>query len=98
VRHHLDRFEGLGIYDRRQAALHELGESAKDWEPMDDLAEVLRIAMAAEIEPVELCDIEIDYFMRFLRALEDPISRHDRLGVPVRVPSDLPLDPISDPS
>ena len=30
VRHHLDRFEGLGIYDRRQAALHELGESAKD--------------------------------------------------------------------
>jgi len=30
VRHHLDRFEGPGIYDRRQAALHELGESAKD--------------------------------------------------------------------
>jgi len=65
---------------------------------MDDLAEVLRIAMAAEIKPVELRDIEIDHLMSFLRALEDPISRHDRFGVPVRVPSDLPLGPISDPS
>lgn len=98
VRHHLDPFEGLGNYDRRQAALHELGEAAKDWEPMDDLAEVLRIAMAAEIEPVELSETEIDQLMSFLSALEDPISRHGRLGVPDRVPSDLPLDPISDPS
>lgn len=98
VRHHLDPFEGLGNYDRRQAVLHELGEASKDWEPMDDLAEVLRIAMAAEIEPVELSEVEIDQLMSFLRALEDPISRHGRLGVPDRVPSDLPLDPISDPS
>jgi cytochrome c peroxidase len=98
VRHHLDPFEGLGNYDRRQAALHELGEAEKDWKPMDDLAEVLRIAMAAEIEPVDLSESEIDQLMSFLRALEDPISRHGRLGVPDRVPSDLPLDPISDPS
>ena len=98
VRHHLDPFEGLGNYDRRQAALHELGESEKDWKPMDDLAEVLRIAMAAEIEPVDLSESEIDQLMSFLRALEDPISRHGRLGVQDRVPSDLPLDPISDPS
>ena len=98
VRHHLDPFEGLGNYDRSQAALRKLGESAKDWEPMEDLAEVLRIAMAAEIEPVDLSETEIDQLMSFLRALEDPISRHGRLGVPDRVPSDLPLDPISDPS
>ena len=98
VRHQLDPFEGLGNYDRRQAALHELGEAEKDWKPMDDLAEVLRIAMAAEIEPVDLSESEIDQLMSFLRALEDPISRHGRLGVPDRVPSDLPLDPISDPS
>ncbi len=98
VRHHLDPFEGLGNYDRRQAALHELGEAAKDWEPMEDLAEVLRIAMAAEIQPVELSDSEIEQLMAFLGALEDPISRHGRLGVPDRVPSELPLDPISDPS
>ncbi|MGH1577182.1 cytochrome-c peroxidase [Planktotalea sp.] len=98
VRHHLDPFEGLGNYDRRQAALHELGEGAKDWEPMDNLAEVLRIAMAAEIEPVALTEGEIDQLMAFLSALEDPISRNGRLGVPDRVPSDLPLDPISDPS
>ena len=98
VRHHLDPFEGLGNYDRQQAALHELGEASKDWEPMDDLAEVLRIAMAAEITPVELNDSEVDQLMSFLRALEDPISKHGRLGVPDRVPSDLPLDPIADPS
>ncbi|MEP5154904.1 cytochrome c peroxidase [Planktotalea sp.] len=98
VRHHLDPFEGLGNYDRRQAALHELGEGAKDWEPMDNLAEVLRITMAAEIEPVALSDEEVDQILAFLGALEDPISRHGRLGVPDRVPSELPLDPVSDPS
>lgn len=98
VRHHLDPFEGLGNYDRSQAVLHKLGEEAKDWEPMEDLAEVLRIAMAAEIEPVDLSKTEIDQLMSFLRALEDPISRHGRLCVPDRVPSDLPLDPISGPS
>lgn len=98
VRHHLDPFEGLGNYDRRQAALHELGEGAKDWEPMDNLAEVLRIAMAAEIEPVALSDSEVDQILAFLSALEDPISHHGRLGVPDRVPSELPLDPVSDPS
>ena len=65
---------------------------------MDNLAEVLRTSRADEIEPVELRDIEIDQLMSFLRTLEDPISRHGRLGVPVRMPSDLPLDTISDPS
>jgi cytochrome c peroxidase len=54
--------------------------------------------MATEIEPVKLNEGEIDQLMAFLRALEDPISRNGRLGVPDRVPSDLPLDPISDPS
>ena len=65
---------------------------------MDDLAEVLRIAMAAEIKPVDLNELEISQLMSFLHALEDPISRNGRLGVPDRVPSELPLDPISDPS
>ncbi|MGB7317293.1 MAG: cytochrome c peroxidase [Planktotalea sp.] len=98
VRHHLDPFEGLGNYDRRQAALHALGEDTHDWDPMEDLAEVLRIAMAAEIAPVDLNETEISQLMSFLRALEDPVSRNGRLGVPDRVPSDLPLDPIADPS
>lgn len=98
VRHHLDPFEGLGNYDRRQAALHELGEGAQDWKPMEDLAEVLRIAMAAQIEPISLSDTEVDELMAFLKALEDPISRHGRLGVPTYVPSELPLDQIGDPS
>ena len=97
VEHHLDPFEGLGNYDRNQATLHDLN-GTEDWEPMEDLAEVLRIAMAAEIEPVELTSAEIDQLMAFLDALEDPISRYGRLGVPDRVPSELPLDPISDPS
>jgi cytochrome c peroxidase len=98
VRHHLDPIEGLGNYDRRQAALHELGEGVKDWTPMEDMAEVLRIAMASEIEPVQLNDAEIAQLMSFLKALEDPVSRHGRLGVPDRVPSELPLDPVGDPS
>jgi cytochrome c peroxidase len=62
------------------------------------MAEVLRIAMASEIEPVQLNDAEIAQLMSFLKALEDPVSRHGRLGVPDRVPSELPLDPVGDPS
>lgn len=98
VEHHLDPIESLGNYDRRQAELHAIGEAAKDWAPMENMAEVLRIAMAAEIEPVDLARREIDQLIAFLRALEDPVSKHGRLGVPERVPSNLPLDPTADPS
>lgn len=98
VRHHLDPIEGLGSYDRKQAALHELGEAAEDWKPMEDMAEVLRIALSTEIEPVDLSEAEIAQLMAFLKSLEDPISLNGRLGVPERVPSDLPLDPVSPPS
>lgn len=99
VKHHLDPIESLGNYDRRQAELHAIGEGAEDWKPMENMAEVLRIAMATEIEPVALSETEIDHLMAFLAALEDPVSRHGRLGVPERVPSNLPLDPVSaDPS
>jgi len=55
--------------------------------------------MATEIEPVDLSSREIDQLIAFLAALEDPISKHGRLGVPERVPSDLPLDAATaDPS
>jgi len=98
VAHHLDPIESLGNYDRRQAELHAIGEAAEDWVPMENMAEVLRIAMASEIEPVGLTETQIDQLMAFLSALEDPVSKHGRLGVPERVPSDLPLDPAPDPS
>lgn len=98
VRHHLDPIEGLGNYDRKQAALHAIGDEEKDWTPMNNMAEVLRIAMASEIEAVALSEDEIGQLMAFLAALEDPISKHGRLGVPDYVPSELPMDAVGDPS
>ncbi|MEM9580639.1 MAG: cytochrome c peroxidase [Pseudomonadota bacterium] len=93
VRHHLDPIDALGNYDRNQAALLTMGDGAEDWKPMEDMAEVLRIALATELDPVQITDAEVDQLMAFLRSLEDPISKHGRLGVPERVPSDLPMDP-----
>lgn len=98
VVHHLDPIDSLGNYDHKNAALHIVDGLPDDWTPMDNMAEVLRIAMANELEPIDLTDPEIDQLMAFLKALEDPISRHGRLGIPERVPSGLPMDALPDPS
>lgn len=98
VRHHLDPFDALGKYDRTQARLHALDNSRADWDALDDLSELLRIATSVDIEPVELSDAEIADLLAFLEALTDPMAAQGRTGIPASVPSGLPLDPISPPS
>ncbi|MGX9354307.1 cytochrome-c peroxidase [Roseobacteraceae bacterium S113] len=95
VRHHLSPMESLASYDRSEAKLHPLDTSRDDWTAMEDEYELMRIADAIEIAPVDLNDTEFDDLMAFLHALTDPVAAAGRLGVPASVPSGLPLDPVS---
>jgi cytochrome c peroxidase len=88
VRHHLNPIKSLRSYDSSQAILPAL-EGSPDFTVMADAAEVDRIAGANALEPVSLSDSEIKELMAFLDALTDPVAR---LGVPLIVPSDLPVD------
>ncbi len=94
VRHHLDPVGTLMSYDISAALLPEgiEGASAKDMLIMADAEEVQRIADANELAPVELTDAQISDLMAFLNSLTDPVAEAGRLGVPVSVPSGLPVE------
>lgn len=92
VRHHLDPFDALGKYDRTQAVLHTREDN--DWDALDDLSELLRIATSVDITPVQLTDAEVADLIAFLDALTDPFAAAGRTGIPTALPSGLPLDPI----
>lgn len=97
VQHHLNAVQGLANYDRSKAALSK-DMVAEDWKAMDDFDEVMRIAEAIEISDVTLEQVEIDKIVAFLGALTDEGAGHRGLGIPVSVPSGLPLDIQSPPS
>ena len=97
VRHHLNAVQGLASYDRNKPLL-SAEVATDDWKAMDDFEEVMRIAEAIEISDVALDEIEIDKIMAFLGALTDETVGKKGLGVPVSVPSGLPLDQVSPPS
>lgn len=95
VRHHLDPIAALTSYDRTQARLPDAEVEADDWAAMEDMDEVIRIAEATEIMPVDLSDAEIARLMAFLGALTDPQARTGRMGPPDSVPSGLPMDRVN---
>ena len=92
VRHHLNPLRSLGNYDPAQARLHDVSMEKDDWGAMADFDEVMRIAEATEIAPVDLTEAEIAQLMAFLGALTDPEAGKGRLGVPDSVPSGLAMD------
>ena len=98
VRHHLDPLTMLAEYTTEHAALHDIAFDGSDVAALEDFDEMLQIGMAVEIAPAALSDADVAAIIAFLSALEDPVSKAGRLGVPETVPSGLPLDPVSDPS
>ncbi|MEP5089594.1 MAG: cytochrome-c peroxidase, partial [Paracoccaceae bacterium] len=88
VRHHLDPVQSLRSYDVSQAVLPTL-EGSPDFEVLADQAEIDRIAAANSLDLTPMSDKEIRELLAFLEALRDPVTR---LGVPLIVPSDLPVD------
>lgn len=90
VRHHLDPVGSLRAYDPSQAVMP--GFEAEDLRILGDATELEAIAAANVLAPVALSDAEVSDIIAFLGALTDPQSLAGALGVPVSVPSGLPID------
>lgn len=88
VRHHLDPVASLYAYRIDMAVMPQLDGAADDRILMSQV-ELDAIAAANELAPQSLPDDAVDDLLAFLRALED---RTERLGVPKRVPSGLPIE------
>ncbi len=90
VRHHLDPVAWLRSWG---PGLTVLGPPAfpGDLALMQDVSEVAAIAGANSLDPVTLSDAGVADLLSFLEALSDPQSLKGRLGVPVSVPSGLPV-------
>ncbi len=89
IRHHIDPVAGLARYDRSGVALP--GLAVNDWRIMDDPAEVEAISNAVTTSPTNMSQSEIEALVAFLGSLTDPVAKSGRLGVPVSVPSGLPV-------
>ncbi len=85
--------ESLATYDRTQAILPAF--AAKDFEVMDDPAQVAAIAAAVTTVPVTLQSQDIENLVAFLETLTDPVSISGRLGVPETVPSGLEVPTVN---
>lgn len=90
VRHHFDPVASLYAYDRSQAILADL-PGAADWRVLDDALELAAIAAANDLSPMALSEPEIADLLAFLASLTDASSTTGRLGVPLNVPSGLPV-------
>lgn len=91
VRHHLDPDASLYAYSPNMAVLPKL-EDAQDWNILGETTELESISAANELAPITLTDTEVSDLLAFLGSLTDEASLVGRLGVPVRVPSGLPVD------
>ncbi|MEM1352615.1 MAG: cytochrome c peroxidase [Pseudomonadota bacterium] len=88
VRHHLDPVGSLRTYTINKALLPDL-PGAQDLQVMRDPVQLKALADANTLAPQSLDDAAVEDILAFLAALEDP---RERLGVPDRVPSGLPVD------
>ncbi|MFK7753080.1 MAG: cytochrome-c peroxidase [Sedimentitalea sp.] len=88
IRHHLDPVTGLRGYDPSQAILPKMLDQ-KDFQVLQDPAEIDAIAAANSLAPRTLSDSDVNDLIAFLGALSDEISLMGTLGVPASVPSGL---------
>lgn len=84
LRAHTDPLSALASYDLAQATLPKLAvaDLVEDFAP---------IAAAVTMPVVPLSDGDIAVLVAFLGTLSDPVSKSGRLGIPVTVPSGLPI-------
>lgn len=93
VRHHLDPVSSFEQFSLRSVALPQHPRlSNEDGFIMQDRRERSRILAANVLKPVSLKDEEVDALIAFLQALTDASAAPGRLGIPVSVPSGLPID------
>lgn len=93
VRHHLDPVSSFEQFSLRSVALPQHPRlSNEDGFIMQDRRERSRILAANVLTPISLEDEEVDALIVFLEALTDTVAAPGRLGIPVSVPSGLPID------
>lgn len=88
IDHHADPVQSLLTYRPDDATLPEL-DGAQDFRLWADPAQIGAIADANVLVPQSITDADMAALIAFLHSLEDPA---ERLGVPVSVPSGLPVD------
>ena len=91
VRHHLDPVARLYDYDSSQAVLPEFA-GKPDFAVLALPNELAAIAVANELTPIMLSDVEVSQLIAFLNSLSDESVIKGRLGIPVSVPSGLPVE------
>ncbi|MEO0903906.1 MAG: cytochrome c peroxidase, partial [Pseudomonadota bacterium] len=87
VEAHLDPVTALHTSDLDAALLPDL--------PVDDsrgMAGADAIAQSVSFEPRNISDADVTALLAFLDTLTDPAAQRGRLGIPVAVPSGLPVD------
>lgn len=89
LRHHADPVAGLAAYVPA-ALLPPLAAAGDDFAALAEAAPAIAAAVARA--PVTLAPHEIADLVAFLGALSDPVALAGRMGVPVTVPSGLPVD------
>lgn len=94
VRHHLDPVASLKAYAEIHITYSD-GKFDTDFKLMRDDPEVIEIAAANELSPIDLTDQEVAQILAFLESLTDYDAIQGRLGVPESVPSGLPMDQLS---
>lgn len=88
---HMAGRDALDRFDPASVTLPDL-PGVEDWRHMDDPAEQAALRAAVTLSPRDLTADDIDALVAFLAALDDPVALEGRLGVPVTVPSGLPVD------
>lgn len=91
VRHHLDPVGSLRAYVEANTTYSD-GEFDTDFKLMVNELDVIEIAAANELSPIDLTDQEVSEILSFLESLTDYDAIKGRLGVPESVPSGLPVD------
>ena len=91
VTYHAAPAAGLAAY-QPQATLPVFDAAKSDWAMRDIPAEGAVILAAVQTPDHPLSDAETDAIMAFLDSLTDPAAIAGRLGIPVAVPSGLPID------
>ncbi len=93
VRHHLDPSRSFTAYDFNLASLPIFGEkNPDDFQIMKNERDRAEILAANTLEKQTLTEIEINDLVKFLHSLTDKTFINGRLGIPITVPSGLPVD------
>lgn len=97
IKHHLNPQKAFDAWQPKMASLPDAPHLSEiDFVVWQDRLEMARLRDAIDIKPIELTEQEISELVAFLEALTGHTARTGRLGIPAKVPSDIPIDRLRD--